>query len=103
MSHQFFRRTIAAFFIFLSLPAFANNLDITQGQAKKLVQSEILFTMKGSNTIGEKLAPALAEKYLLELGATETDIIKTHPVEKTVVGTMPSGNIQAVSIKAHGH
>ena len=102
MSHQFFRRTIAAFFIFLSLPAFANNLDITQGQAKKLVQSEILFTMKGSNTIGEKLAPALAEKYLLELGATETDIIKTHPVEKTVVGTMPSGNIQAVSIKAHG-
>ncbi|RDX37838.1 flagellar motor protein MotB [Kangiella sp. HD9-110m-PIT-SAG07] len=102
MIHHWLRLAFAAFCLCLSLPAFSNSLDITQDQTDKLSQAEILFTMKGSNTIGEKLAPALAAKYLMELGATDTEVIKTHTVEKTVVGTMPNGELKAVEIKAHG-
>ena len=102
MIHQCFRRIIATLLLLTAFPTIATNLDISQQQAQKLAQAKILFTMKGSNTIGEKLAPALAAKYLIERGATEAEIIQTHTVEKTVIGTMQNGDIQAIDIKAHG-
>lgn len=90
-------------FSFVSIQsAHANDIQISQEQQNTLDKAEILFTMKGSNTIGEKLAPALAQKYLEQQGATSTDIIKTHTVEKTVIGFMSDGAVQAIDIKAHG-
>jgi phosphate transport system substrate-binding protein len=80
----------------------AEKITLTQEQTNTLATAEILFTIKGSNTIGEKLAPALAAKYLDEQGASSTEIIKTHTVEKTVIGTMPDGSLKAIDIKAHG-
>lgn len=102
MFHRLYSRAIAAFCLCLSLPSFADTIEISQQQADTLDKTEILFTMKGSNTIGEKLAPALAAKYLIEQGATSTEVIQTHMVEKVVVGTMSDGSLKGVDIKAHG-
>lgn len=62
----------------------------------------ILFEMKGSNTIGESLAPGLVEEFLKAEGATRTGIVETHTVEKTVLGQFADGSIKGVDIKAHG-
>lgn len=96
------RYLFVAFFLCLPLSALADSIEISQIQADTLSKVDVLFTMKGSNTIGESLAPALAEKYLAELGATDTEVIKTHQVEKVVVGTMGDGSIKGIDIKAHG-
>ena len=104
MVYHILSRVLATFFLCLSLipQSNAEDINITQKQKDTLVAADILFTMKGSNTIGEKLAPALAAKYLESQGAEKTEIIKTHTVEKTVVGTMADGSLQAIDIKAHG-
>lgn len=67
-----------------------------------LSRAQTLFTMKGSNTIGEKLAPELAASYLEHIGAEKTKVIPTHQVEKTIIGVFPDNQYKAIEIKAHG-
>lgn len=62
------------------------------------------LTLSGSNTIGSSLAPALAEAFLKDQGATD---VKTLPgsnaEEKTVQGTLSGENSPTViKISAHG-
>lgn len=65
-------------------------------------KATILFEVKGSNTIGESLAPGLAEEFLRAEGAIRTGVVETHAVEKTVLGEFSDGSLKAVDIKAHG-
>ncbi|WP_223670200.1 substrate-binding domain-containing protein [Kangiella shandongensis] len=103
MLPRIFSRTLATFFLWLvAITSNAQQITLSQQDSETLDSAKVLFTMKGSNTIGEKLAPALAAEFLKEQGATKTQIIKTHTVEKTVVGYMPDGTVHAVDIKAHG-
>ncbi|AOE50833.1 substrate-binding domain-containing protein [Kangiella sediminilitoris] len=92
----------AIFLWLLTTSSLAENVQLSQEDSRVLSSADVLFTMKGSNTIGEKLAPALAAQFLTEQGATQTLIIETHTVEKMVVGFMANGKIQAIDIKAHG-
>ncbi len=48
--------------------------------------SEVLLRLHGSNTIGEELAPSLAEAYLRLHGATDVTRARTGPEATTVVG-----------------
>lgn len=64
----------------------------------------VALTLSGSNTIGSSLAPALAEAFLKDQGATD---IRTLPgnsaEEKTVQGTLPGESSSSViKIAAHG-
>ncbi|GAA4361352.1 phosphate ABC transporter substrate-binding/OmpA family protein [Kangiella marina] len=102
MIQPILRRLFATLLLLISLPSIANTIEISDEDLTKLQNANVLFSMKGSNTIGEKLAPALAAKYLETLGADHTTIIQTHAVEKTVIGTMADGSLQAIDIKAHG-
>ncbi|GAA0209867.1 phosphate ABC transporter substrate-binding/OmpA family protein [Kangiella japonica] len=97
-----FSRVIAACLLCFCLPPLSANEKNSDTNNKALAESEVLFTLSGSNTIGEKLAPALARSFLEKLGASNVEIFKTHAVEKTVVGVMPDGKNQAIEIKAHG-
>jgi phosphate transport system substrate-binding protein len=64
----------------------------------------VLLRLHGSNTIGEKLAPALAEKFLAAQGFQNIRRVPgSDPVEMTVEGTAPGDSTpRAIEIKAHG-
>ncbi len=69
-----------------------------------LGSSNTALTLSGSNTIGSSLAPALAEAFLKDQGATD---VKTLPgdnaEEKTVQGSLPGESSPTViKIAAHG-
>ncbi len=67
-------------------------------------QAEVILRMDGSNTIGDKLAPALAAAYIRQLGS-EVTISKplTTENEMQVIGFLPDQNkVVAIEIKAHG-
>jgi phosphate transport system substrate-binding protein len=71
---------------------------------KNTIQKVTTLTLRGSNTVGEKFAPKLAESYLKSLGAIS---IKTkpldNPVEKIVEGIIPGDHsLIKIEIKAHG-
>lgn len=104
MVYHILIRSLAVCLLCVSLlpQSSAEKVKLTKQQTEVLAKAQVLFTMKGSNTIGEKLAPALAAEYLEEQGASKTEIIKTHTVEKMVVGEMADGSWQAIDIKAHG-
>lgn len=80
----------------------ASTLSASTLSAQSLDKATLLFSMQGSNTIGEKLAPALVEQYLKEIGAQETMVVNTQEVEKSVIGLFADDSIKAVEIKAHG-
>jgi phosphate transport system substrate-binding protein len=63
-----------------------------------------LLRLSGSNTIGERLAPALAEAFLTEQGARDVQRVSgADPNEVSVVGTLPGqSGPQAIRIAAHG-
>lgn len=73
------------------------------GNTGQLIKStEPLFRLHGSNTVGEKLAPRLAEAYLMGRGATNVHTEQgANPVEKTVEGEL-NGRVEFIEIKAHG-
>jgi len=81
-------------------------------QEKKLATSasivadgEPLFVMRGSNTIGSELAPALAEAYLKKLGGKEVKVIALDKdnMEKQVQAVLPGEDKpQRIIIAAHG-
>jgi len=106
LTHRLIASTFLSLIILFSLSIQASStvqsLVVSQDDKALLAKTDVLFTMKGSNTIGEKLAPALAAKYLEQEGAVSTTIIKTHAVEKTVVGTMKDDSVKGIDIKAHG-
>ena len=65
---------------------------------------EKLFSIHGSNTIGARLGPALAEAYLLHLGA---EVVKIYPGarenEVRIKGYVPKlGKMASIHIAAHG-
>jgi phosphate transport system substrate-binding protein len=67
------------------------------------VPISILFRMHGSNTIGEKLGPALAEGYLKLKGATATEQKELAADEHQVIGQQPgAAGRPAVEVFAHG-
>jgi len=65
---------------------------------------ETILRIHGSNTIGSKLAPDLAEEFLVKLGASKTkrvEIIKN--TEVNIEGTFTQQNVvKIIEIKAHG-
>lgn len=72
-------------------------------QAAAPAPLSLLFRMHGSNTIGEKLGPALAESYLKLKGASATEEKELAPDERQVIGTQPGAPLRpAVEVFAHG-
>jgi phosphate transport system substrate-binding protein len=74
------------------------------GASSKISQDNIILRVSGSNTIGEGLAPALAEEFLRQQGATE---VKTLPGDRDdevrVQGVLPGDRApKAIEIHAHG-
>jgi len=64
---------------------------------------EIVLRLHGSNTIGAKLAPMLAEEFLKREGATSVERVSGKTVEDvTVVARFNSRAPMAVEISAHG-
>jgi len=61
-----------------------------------------LLRLHGSNTIGDKLAPVLAEQWLKSKGYTQVSVRETAPDERLVVGRNTDGNEFFVEIHAHG-
>ena len=60
----------------------------------------VILRVHGSNTIGAQLAPALAEAFLRQRGATEIKTTTTGPDTVVVQGTIDKP--QAIEIAAHG-
>jgi phosphate transport system substrate-binding protein len=74
------------------------------GAHSKISPNDIILRLSGSNTIGENLAPALAEEFLKRQGATE---VKTLPGDRDdevfVRGLLPGDRTpKAIEIHAHG-
>jgi phosphate transport system substrate-binding protein len=63
----------------------------------------VILTFRGSNTVGESLAPRLAQAFLIANGYTEVSIVrsKTDPDDATIVGTR-NGKKEAIFVSAHG-
>src|SRR5271163_1788270 len=74
------------------------------GVPSKISQDNIILRLSGSNTIGAGLAPALAEQFLRQQGATD---VKTFPGDRDdevrVQGVLPGDRApKAIEIHAHG-
>jgi phosphate transport system substrate-binding protein len=65
---------------------------------------EVAFRIHGSNTIGAKLAPALAEAFFRKMGAKEvTHAPGSNPEEMSIKATLPGKQApQVIEIAAHG-
>lgn len=64
---------------------------------------DVLFRMHGSNTIGEKLGPALAEAYLKGKGATATQSVELATDEHRIAAVNAVGASRpAIEVFAHG-
>jgi phosphate transport system substrate-binding protein len=65
--------------------------------------STVLMRVAGSNTLGSKLVPALAETYLKNEGATSVQRVPgAAPVEMSVQGRFADGAVKSIEIAAHG-
>ena len=66
--------------------------------------SNVILRLSGSNTIGSELAPALAQAFLREQGATDARILPgANDEEKSIVGTLPGNNSPVtIQVLAHG-
>ena len=62
---------------------------------------DVVLRLQGSNTIGESLAPALAEKFLTSQGARDIRREAMGTDETRVTGTLEGGP-KAIEIRAHG-
>jgi phosphate transport system substrate-binding protein len=63
---------------------------------------ELIMRLHGSNTIGEKLAPALVFDYLRSIGATNIKLVKTGvAVENDIIADLEKRQVR-VEIHAHG-
>lgn len=64
----------------------------------------VMLRLHGSNTIGAKLAPELAEQFLKKLGAKDVrTVVGSNPEEATVLGTLPgNSSTTTIEIRSHG-
>ncbi len=69
-----------------------------------VVDENIIIRMHGSNTIGAKLAPALAEEFFKLQGAKDVSIVYGKVAEEmTVIGTLPGETFPSgIDIRSHG-
>lgn len=102
LARHFISSLLLGYLFLQSVSAMAAENSTKTFSADDINKATILFEMKGSNTIGESLAPGLAEEFLKAEGAIRTGVVETHAVEKTVLGQFPDGTLKAVDIKAHG-
>ncbi|MBQ1782156.1 MAG: substrate-binding domain-containing protein [Gammaproteobacteria bacterium] len=65
-------------------------------------KAEIVFRLHGSNTIGEKLAPALLEAYLKSTGITEMSWVKGPVAVERQLQFVEDGVLKAIELHAHG-
>jgi len=70
----------------------------------EITQNNIVLRLSGSNTIGAGLAPALAEEFLKQQGATEVQTLPgDRDDEVRVQGVLPGDRVpKAIEIHAHG-
>ena len=75
-----------------------------QGVTLPVGSPKIILTLHGSNTIGQSLAPRLAEEFLTEMGAKSTVEVPTSVEnEKVIQAFLPSENqVVGIEIEAHG-
>lgn len=67
------------------------------------VGATVLLRLAGSNTLGSKLMPALAEAYLKSEGATSVQRVPgAAAVEVSVQGRFGDGTVKSIDIAAHG-
>lgn len=66
------------------------------------VPADVFLRLSGSNTIGSKLAPALAQEFLKQKGATDITVIAGAEDEQAVKGTLPGTGPVVIQIAAHG-
>src|SRR5215813_634821 len=64
--------------------------------------SSVILRMSGSNTIGAQLAPALAEAYFRQHGATDVTTVPEGPDVVRVQAKMPDSGTKVIEIAAHG-
>lgn len=102
---------ITGFFLFQSKPetppaaslaAASAQARSTDSKAAPAAAPRTLFRIHGSNTVGEKLAPALAKEYLGSLGATDIAVLATDTgVENYVTANLKGEPVQ-IEMHAHG-
>jgi len=79
-----------------------SNHDAAQS-AGGTASGKVILRLSGSNTIGSDLAPALAQAFLKEQGASDARIVGTTDEERTVEGTLPGDSAPSIiQIQAHG-
>ncbi|WP_238383586.1 substrate-binding domain-containing protein [Colwellia psychrerythraea] len=76
-----------------------SSIAMTSSQSKS--DSETVFRLHGSNTIGEKLAPLLLEGFLQHLHIKEFAWTRSTPLER-VLHYHVDGKPYAIELKAHG-
>lgn len=76
---------------------------ITSGGRPDASSATVMLRLHGSNTIGAQLAPALAEAFLRQRGATEIRTVTRGPDEISVQGVLPDqSSPKSIEISAHG-
>ncbi|MGI9273521.1 MAG: phosphate ABC transporter substrate-binding/OmpA family protein [Endozoicomonas sp.] len=90
----------ALFFFFLLSCGLLGTASSSVAQDK----DQLLFSIHGSNTVGAKLGPALAESYLKYLGADSIGVFPGDEENETrITGFIPSRNVMAsIYVAAHG-
>jgi phosphate transport system substrate-binding protein len=90
-----------------SAPAESSSAQLSPEAERRDVLDSYLVRLSGSNTIGAKLAPDLAEAWLLDMGATDIETVQRKDdqgaklPEKVVSGEL-DGKRVGVEIKAYG-
>ena len=69
---------------------------------QQTITQETLFRMHGSNTVGAKLAPALAKGYLEKLGAANVQVLPTERENEVEITGIKDNTIKIIEIAAHG-
>jgi phosphate transport system substrate-binding protein len=73
------------------------------GAHSKINPNDIILRLSGSNTIGESLAPALAEEFLKQQGATDVKTIPGDRDDEVFVSGIPPGDRTPKAIQIHAH
>jgi phosphate transport system substrate-binding protein len=78
--------------------------DWQTGSSAGTAKRNVILRLAGSNTIGEALAPSLAQAFLTAQGANNVKILPgANPEEKIVQGVLPSEKlVSVIQIAAHG-
>jgi len=78
--------------------------SVRPGAHAKISRNNIILRLSGSNTIGAGLAPALAEEFLKQQGASEVKTLAgDRDDEVRVQGVLPGDQVsKAIEIHAHG-